>query len=66
MPGFSQSWKQNFLSLFAANSPDDLPHLAENQMREQIYDSIKGTPPKVGKGPLQVILEQSWKQRLTT
>lgn len=66
MPGFSQSWKQNFLSLFGANSPDDLPHLAENQMREQIYDSIKGTPPKVGKGPLQVILEQSWKQRLTT
>ena len=64
MPELAKSWQQYFLKLLGSGRAEDLPHLDENEMREEIYEFIRGAPPKVGKGPLQVILEQSWKRKL--
>ena len=65
LPDLATMWQQHFLNLFGCSSIDKIPHLAEGQIREQIYESIQGIPPNVGKGPLQVILEQSWKPKLS-
>lgn len=61
MPPLSDSWKSQLLSIFRVQDLKDLPYPSDQRLREQIFNSIQGlSSPKIGKGPLQVILETFW------
>lgn len=60
MPPLVEPWRQHFLNLFDGT----IAYATEAQIRNQVYGSIQGNPAKIGKGPLHVILEQSWKKKL--
>lgn len=64
MPPMSDSWRKHLLEQFKRKDIQEIPYPTEEQIRVQIETSIQGTPPKVGKGPLQIILEQSWVRKL--
>jgi len=64
MPPMSDSWRKHLLEQFNRNDIREIPYPTEEQIRVQIEASIQGTPPRVGKGPLQIILEQSWVRKL--
>lgn len=64
MPPLEDPWRHNLLKLFNCRNVEEIDHPTEMQIRAEIYRWIQGNPAKVGKGPLQIILEQSWTSAL--
>jgi hypothetical protein len=48
------------LNIFKAQDESHIPYPGEAILREKVHASIDGHPPKIIKGPLQIILEQRW------
>ena len=63
-PPLEEQWRRHLLKLFSCRSVGEIDHPEEMQLRAEIYRCIQGNPAKVGKGPLQIILEQSWTNAL--
>ncbi|HKO60515.1 MAG TPA: hypothetical protein VJV03_05090 [Pyrinomonadaceae bacterium] len=64
MAPLSESWRKHLLEQFRCKDIQELPYPEERQIRDELEPSIQSPPPRVGKGPLQIILEQSWVRRL--
>lgn len=64
MAPLGDSWRKHLLEQFRCKSVEEIPYPEEPQIRGQILPSIQSPPLRVGKGPLQIILEQSWVRRL--
>ena len=65
MPALVDSWRKHLLEQFRIKTIHEIPYPEQAQIRSQILPSIQSPPPRVGKGPLQIILEQSWVNKLT-
>lgn len=57
-------WKEHLLDIFEVDDEHRIPYPPEPTLREKIINAIQGTPPKLSKGPLQIILETYWVERL--
>lgn len=64
MPALTNPWRALLLEIFRAADESQIPYPETERLREQIQRSILGDPAKITKGPLQIILEQHWIQRL--
>lgn len=58
------SWRRRLLDSLGADDESRIPYPDEAKLREQTRLSISGEPPKVERGPLQLIIEQYWSKRL--
>jgi hypothetical protein len=65
VPDLVEPWKSYLLNLFGVHDEADIPYPDDSNLREKIYASIDGHPAKIFKGPLQIILEQRWRDWLT-
>jgi hypothetical protein len=50
-------WRSRLLEVFG-NA--DIPYMDEARLREQIMSALQGSPARLSKGPLQIILENEW------
>jgi hypothetical protein len=64
MAPLTESWRKHLLQQFRRTNVREIPYPEEAQIRDQILPSIQSGPTRVGKGPLQIILEQSWVRKL--
>lgn len=62
MPGLTQAWLRYLSNKLKGGG--DLPTPAPMALKRALINNIKGSPPKLYKGPLQLIVEGSWKERL--
>jgi hypothetical protein len=60
MPAAKDSWRSFLLDIFGVKSESGIPYPPEYRLREHIFGSIQGRPPRIARGPLQVILELCW------
>ncbi|HET7436107.1 MAG TPA: hypothetical protein VFN10_15460 [Thermoanaerobaculia bacterium] len=58
-------WRQRLFESFGIASEEKIPYPAPERLREQIQHSILGEPPKLERGPLQLILENHWTRTLS-
>jgi hypothetical protein len=64
-PDMPRIWKERLYDALNVKSSDKLPYLSEAKLRDQIQKGIKPTDaPRIEKGPLQIIIEQGWAERL--
>lgn len=63
MPPFSPTWRPELLDAFQARAESDIPYPDEPQLRRRIAGSIDRN--RIGLGPLQVILEDCWREELS-
>jgi hypothetical protein len=59
------SWRRRLLDSLGADDEAHIPYPDAAKLREQTRLSVAGDPPKVERGPLQLILEQFWSRRLS-
>jgi hypothetical protein len=57
MPPLNDRWRSRLLEVFG-NA--DIPYMDEARLREQIMSALQGSPARLSKGPLQIILENEW------
>jgi hypothetical protein len=60
VPAFDDPWKSYLLGIFRADDESGIPYPDVPNLREKIRALTQGHPPKITKGPLQIILEQRW------
>ena len=65
IPPVVETWRKHLLEQFRTKTIQGIPYPTQAQIRSQILSSIQSPPPRVGKGPLQIIIEQSWVNKLT-
>jgi hypothetical protein len=63
IPELKESWKLTLLDAFDARQEADIPCPDEPQLRRSVGRSIEGH--RIGRGPLQVILEECWREELS-
>jgi hypothetical protein len=63
-PVKNAAWRQRLLDSLDATDETHIPYPDIAKLREQTRLSIAGEPPKIERGPLQLILEQYWSKRL--
>ena len=64
-PDMPRIWKERLYDALNVKSSDKLPYPSEAKLRDQIQKGIKPTDaPRIEKGPLQIIIEQGWAERL--
>lgn len=64
MPPLRADWLRYLLGLFKVKSASDIPYPDKPALREQVQRNIQNKPPRLFKGPLQIIIERSWKDKL--
>jgi hypothetical protein len=60
VPAFRDPWQPYLLGIFGAADESSIPYPDVPNLRDKVLASIQGHPPKITKGPLQIILEQRW------
>jgi len=65
VPEFEDPWKSYLLRIFKVSDESEIPYPDIPILRDKIHSLIYGHPPKIPKGPLQIILEQRWADWLT-
>lgn len=60
VPDFHEPWESYLLRIFEVADQSKIPYPDIPILRDNIHRSIDGHPPKITKGPLQIILEQRW------
>jgi hypothetical protein len=60
VPAFREPWRSYLLGIFGAADESGIPYPDIPILRDKVLASIQGHPPKITKGPLQIILEQRW------
>jgi hypothetical protein len=57
MPPLNDRWRRRLLGVFGT---ENIPYMDEARLREQIMSALQGSPARLSKGPLQIILENEW------
>jgi hypothetical protein len=60
VPAFHDPWKSYLLGIFKVPDESGIPYPDVPNLRDKIRNLTQGHPPKIAKGPLQIILEQRW------
>jgi len=61
----SAAWKSRFLNSVSAKN-GKIPYPTHPELLRQLRKGIAGSPPKMKRGPLQLILELEWARTLTS
>lgn len=62
--GITGAWFQYLLTTFGMGNQRILPYPSTMEMKRAASRNIQGNPPKMHKGPLQIIIESTWKDKL--
>ncbi len=63
-PGRSSTWYNYLLGLIGNRDRSGFHYPTDMDLKRAVIGNIQGNPPKLFKGPLQLILEGSWKEKL--
>jgi hypothetical protein len=63
-PALSRVWLNYLLGLIGKRDRSDFQYPNEMELKRAVTRNIQGNPPKLFKGPLQLIIEGNWKERL--
>ncbi|HWW75263.1 MAG TPA: hypothetical protein VNZ44_07705 [Pyrinomonadaceae bacterium] len=63
-PAHGNVWLNYLLGLIGKSDRTDFQYPTDMDLRRAVTHNIQGNPPKLNKGPLQLIIEGSWKKRL--
>lgn len=63
-PAHGDTWLNYLLGLIGRPDRSGFQYPNEMELKRVVTRNIQGNPPKLNKGPLQLIIEVSWKERL--